>query len=652
VRGPPISSAVLRAVLLPALVGALLALATGPAAAHASLVETVPADGQTLDRIPEQIALTFNDPVTVAAGAVRIYDSTGERVDDGASQVPDGAPETVTVPLAGDLAEGTYVVTWRVTSADGHPVRGAFTFSVGVETGVDDTIMSQLFAEGGDRWIALAATLLRGLTYIATLLAAGAVVFLLQVAGPSPGRRLSQVAIAAAAVGILTTAVGMPLQAALTSGEGLLAALRPGTLVGTVGSFFLLSSATRLAGLAALAVLLLRGGGRWVARGALVTAAIALGSFLLSGHTVVTEPRWLVVSADAVHLAAGATWFGGLVLLAISLRERRSADDPVGGAELVARFSGIATVAIVAVVLAGSALAWAEVRALRALTSTAYGWTLLVKVALVAVVAAIGAYNHRHLVPAINATRGHGGEDDADGVAPPADGAAAGPEGGAADGAAVGIGAGRETTSAVAVPEQAGAEPRPGSRDAAGPGAEDRSREPDGRDAIAVGQHPGAESQRSTTGAAWDRLRRTVRLEVIGICAVLLVTGSLVYVQPAREAAGVTGDFSVYEAMGDAHELNLVVTPNRAGRNEIHLYVLETETFRPVQQLGGAEMALELQPPGEDAPLVRTPSGAGPGHWILTGDELAFPGTWEVTAILRLSEFEELRASVDVPVNP
>jgi copper transport protein len=100
-----------------------------------------------------------------------------------------------------------------------------------------------------------------------------------------------------------------------------------------------------------------------------------------------------------VHVWAAATWFGGLVLLVLLLRAR--ADDPISAGRVVARFSRLATLSIVVVGVAGGTLAYTEVKAVKALTTTTYGWVLIAKVAVVALVAAMGAYNHFRLVPAL-----------------------------------------------------------------------------------------------------------------------------------------------------------------------------------------------------------------------------------------------------------
>ena len=72
--------------------------------------------------------LFFSEPVEVGFGAVRVFDVDAHRVDLGHIQRAGGNREVV-VPVR-HLADGTYTVTWRVVSADGHPVHGGFGFYV------------------------------------------------------------------------------------------------------------------------------------------------------------------------------------------------------------------------------------------------------------------------------------------------------------------------------------------------------------------------------------------------------------------------------------------------------------------------------------------------------------------------------------------
>src|SRR5437763_5263258 len=107
---------------------AIVVSTAGPAAAHAVLLRTDPSPQTTVKTSPAEVRLVFSEAVEVAFGAVRVFDVEGKRVDKGQIRTENGRREVV-VPAA--LPGGTYTVTWRVVSADGHPVHGGFQFYVG-----------------------------------------------------------------------------------------------------------------------------------------------------------------------------------------------------------------------------------------------------------------------------------------------------------------------------------------------------------------------------------------------------------------------------------------------------------------------------------------------------------------------------------------
>lgn len=111
-----------------ALLAALgLATTAVPAAAHDQLLSSVPADGETLTAAPAELGLTFNAELAAIGSAVLVAAPDGTDVSAGE---PVTAGTQVTVPLAGGLVAGTYQVTWRVTSSDGHPIEGTFSFTL------------------------------------------------------------------------------------------------------------------------------------------------------------------------------------------------------------------------------------------------------------------------------------------------------------------------------------------------------------------------------------------------------------------------------------------------------------------------------------------------------------------------------------------
>ena len=109
---------------------AIVVLLAVPASAHAVLLATTPAQGAVLTTPPRAVSLRYDEQVTYNPGAVRVYNEQGSRVDSGSISKP--SPDVVQVSLPPHLPDGAYVVTWRVISADTHPVEGAFTFQVGL----------------------------------------------------------------------------------------------------------------------------------------------------------------------------------------------------------------------------------------------------------------------------------------------------------------------------------------------------------------------------------------------------------------------------------------------------------------------------------------------------------------------------------------
>jgi copper transport protein len=140
---------------------------------------------------------------------------------------------------------------------------------------------------------------------------------------------------------------------------------------------------------------------RWVPDAAsafgIAGAAVGLLSFGFDGHTVSQGPRAIHALVDLVHVTAGSVWFGGVVALAVVAVHRRGTSVPAS--PLVVRFSSIATVALIAVALAGALMSLMITDGFGDYTGTPWGRILLVKVGAVALAVAVGGYNHFAIVP-------------------------------------------------------------------------------------------------------------------------------------------------------------------------------------------------------------------------------------------------------------
>lgn len=368
-----------------------------PASAHATLVSTDPADGAVLPEAPEEVTFTFDESVSLVADGLLVYDAAGEPVEVDAS----ARDAVVTADLPGGLDDGTYVVTWRVVSSDGHPIAGSLTFHVGAPSpSVQPPRTPTASDDGGLR---TTVAIVQALGYVGLLVAAGLVVFLGWTARgirlrSVVRRRLLVVLRSGAGVAVAAAALGVPLAGAYQQGSGLRglgeAASYDAALVGDQVTVLVL----QLVGLG-LAVAMTATERETPSLVGDLGAAVAVWSPALVGHTRAYEPVSLLVVTDALHLSAGAVWLGGLVGLVLTLpslagRARESA-------QLVSRFSTIAAGLLAALAVSGALMAWRILGSWSGLVDAAYGRLLLVKLALAAVVVALAAWNRFRLVPAV-----------------------------------------------------------------------------------------------------------------------------------------------------------------------------------------------------------------------------------------------------------
>jgi len=391
-----------------AIVAALGALTASPAAfAHATLVSSSPANDEVLSRAPARVVLRFNESVETALGSVSVYDGATRRVDAGSTAHPQ--PSQVEVGLRPGLRRGTYTVAWRVVSSDSHPIHGAFVFHVGKPgAGASGVAAKVLDEQGGSRSVDVAFGVVRFLTFLAILLIVGGALSLAYVVrGESTVRRESiwaGVSVASVLLAVVSL-MGIGIEGAKASGLGLSSAAR-WSLISDVldtrfGRISLLRAALALivAGVGAAALLQRDQRGRllaWVAVGLAAGAALTPA---LSGHARV-DGRTAVLS-DWAHVLAAGAWAGGLAFLVLVLirgRERWAL-----AARIVPRFSDLAVVSISVLLSAGVLSGFLEVRSWSGLWDTTYGRLLLVKVALVLPVLALGAFNNRVSVPRLRA---------------------------------------------------------------------------------------------------------------------------------------------------------------------------------------------------------------------------------------------------------
>ncbi|HEX7740543.1 MAG TPA: copper resistance protein CopC [Marmoricola sp.] len=385
------------------LAGLAVLLGAAPASAHASLLKTDPSEGQVLAAAPSTVRFTFDEPIRLQSGEVHVFYADGSEVKADAHTEDDD----LDVALPGTLKDGTYVVAWRVISADGHPVAGALTFSIGAPSA--RVVTPGSVSTTTPRSIEVALAVVQALVYLGLFLCVGLIVFELLVL-PAVDRldlvraRLRRIEYAAAAISIVAVWIQFPIDEAYQRGGGLSWALDPSHWSLHPGDGEVWAAVALTVGLVGCLRIPRAGNGR-PEPVALVGAVVALASLALVGHTRSVGPTALVVAADITHVVAGSVWLGGLVGLTIALP--RLAARPRVSAVAVAGFSSLAAYALGLVALTGSILAWRILGSWGALFGSDFGITLMIKVALVAVVAIVAAVNRFRVLPAVLADAGH-----------------------------------------------------------------------------------------------------------------------------------------------------------------------------------------------------------------------------------------------------
>jgi copper transport protein len=373
-------------VVLPAFAGLIALVQTTAAFAHATLLSSNPTDGALLPDAPRTLTLTFNEMVQPLV--LRVVNPSSEA--ESISRYDRFGNSLVLVPPHA-LGEGTHVLSWRVISADGHPVGGSVVFSVGrpstnVPVAANETEIDVRAAI----WVG------RVVIYVGLFIGVGGVFFLhwLRSGGaPTAGTRVL-VAVLLVALPVLPLAVG--LQGLDSLAAPLTALVQPRLwIIGAQSTF----GVTTLLALAAVASALASLGvsaswARTLSLLALICAGLALAA---SGHASTARPRLLTAPTVFLHAVGVAFWIGALIPLMTILH---------GGAPAVTatllRFSRAIPFVLVAIVLCGATLAIIQLDArIEALWTTSYGQVLSLKLLLLVPLFGLAAYNRYKLTPSI-----------------------------------------------------------------------------------------------------------------------------------------------------------------------------------------------------------------------------------------------------------
>jgi copper transport protein len=389
----------------------LVAAPAPPVLAHATLVASIPAPSSTLSTAPDAVVLEFDETIEAGLSSIQLFDADERLVEIGEARAAPGNDRVVSADLP-DLDDGLYAVVWRVASADGHIVTGAFGFVIGAGGDLAGLVDQVAGGATADPAVTRAADVAKFVLYIGLVLLMGVGAWSLLLTD----ERLAGARARLPAIGWLLafvgTLAGYALYGAAAVAGSLGDAFDPevwGRIDGTQTGRMTLVRLLLLAALGVLLALLRR---RPSARATMwwrqTAVALSIGALITlpaAGHPSATSPRALYVLLDAVHLVAIVLWMGGLALFAAGRTGWLEHDDV---APVARTFSRTAGVLVPVIVLTGALQAWELAGGVEDLTDTSWGRTLLVKLSVVSVIVAIGAVSRWLLqnvgVPSIRRT--------------------------------------------------------------------------------------------------------------------------------------------------------------------------------------------------------------------------------------------------------
>ena len=370
---------ILRLVVFATLVaGSFLALGARQSLAHAVIESTEPAANSVVSKAPNSVSLNFDEPVDTALGWMRVFDSDGERVVTAKLGRGDG-DDWVRVAMP-ELEDGGYLVVWRVMSADGHAVEGAFGFQIGESSlPVGNEVVSTVVgSQGDDPLPGRVAGVGRYISYAALALLFG--LFVLNIV--SRRLRLSIVG----GVGAVSVLVVLLMTGPNTLSGSFTDAFDVSLLADTMNTRSGTMMVARILFFVAIAIV----GSRMPRRMLGLILVLLAGTFAAGGHSGSESPVAIAVLVTTVHVIAVSIWIGGIIAVL------------VGGATSnlesgVQRFAKIMNFVLPAVVLSGVLTAARNLGGLSGLFDSTYGKITITKFLLVVAMGVLALIVRRKL---------------------------------------------------------------------------------------------------------------------------------------------------------------------------------------------------------------------------------------------------------------
>ena len=363
----------------------------GSASAHAGLEESEPKPSSWLATSPTEVVLYFDEPVGVVFARIQILDQDGNEVFE-TRPTRDEDDHTIVRANIDKLGDGTWVVVWRIASADSHPVQGSFAFSIGTSSSDVTRILNNDARQG--HGLNNLFNIIRFVMFAGILTLLGGVAMVMFGAQKAPSIRTRMSLWGAWTFAIVASVQALFAYGPHASGVKVYNVTDLSLLSDTMTTTFGQATLFRVALLLGFSLLLMtinsRGKRLWRVIAVGTSIAIAI-TFSAVGHPSGESLAALSLTLDVVHLLAVSLWIGALFLITIDrkfwLRSTQS----------MLWFSRAAGYSVVVIAVTGIAQALLLMDGLQDVFVLEYGQKLLVKVLLVLVLVAIGALSRSTL---------------------------------------------------------------------------------------------------------------------------------------------------------------------------------------------------------------------------------------------------------------
>lgn len=364
--------------------------------AHAYITNSNPGVNSELKQAPKQIEIEFNEQIEEGFHSIKVYNSSGERVDAGKTVIQKNNARIMTAALKNNLPHDIYRAEWNAVSADGHPVSGVIPFSIGKAGG---KLQEQTSSQAA---LHPEAAIDRGILYTALSLFIGTAFFHLfwyrNNKDSSKAKRTVKLLVISLCLTGLALICQLPIQTKENAGGAWSAAFQPDyvkeTLLKTAGGYVWMIQISLFILLALSMIPLLkkkafRSFAYWTAPLLFFFASLLAKAF--AGHAAVIDEKAVGIAMDFLHLSAASVWMGGIAALVLLLSSEWRKPDKTIAWETVRRFSPWAFASVGVLLFSGVLNGFFIIRTFDSLFHTAYGKTLLLKIGLFVIMLVLGA---------------------------------------------------------------------------------------------------------------------------------------------------------------------------------------------------------------------------------------------------------------------